>query len=59
MMPNSAIDLDKVRTPITKHDMHWLPVGAKPIHNPDSPELAALIKRLTKANRKRRGNRAA
>jgi hypothetical protein len=59
MMPNSAIDLDKVRTPAAKHDMHWLPADARPFHDPDSPELAALIKRLTKANRKRRGNRAA
>lgn len=59
MMPNSAIDLVKVRTAVPKHETHWLPASAKPSHNPDSPELAALIKRLTKANRKRRGSRAA
>ena len=59
MMPNSATNLDKVRTPAAKHDLHWLPGDAKPYHDPDSPELAALIKRIEKANRKRRGRQAA
>lgn len=59
MMPNSAIDFDRVRTPAAKHDMHWLPADAKPFHDPDSPELASLIKRLEKANRKRSRQSAA
>ncbi|TCL70630.1 hypothetical protein [Rhizobium sp. BK251] len=59
MMPNSSSELDKVRTPAAKHDLHMLLPGAKPFHDPDSPELAALIKRLEKANRRRRGKRAA
>jgi hypothetical protein len=59
MMPNSATDLDKVRTPVAKTETHWLPGDAKPYHDPDSPELAALIKRIEKANRKRRGRQAA
>ncbi|WFU89482.1 hypothetical protein QA644_10800 [Rhizobium sp. CC1099] len=59
MMPNSAIDLDKVGTPVAKHDLHWLPGDAKPFHDADSPELAALIKRLEKANRKRARSRQA
>jgi hypothetical protein len=59
MMPNSSTDLDKVRTPVAKSETHWLPADAKPYHDPDSPELAALIKRIEKANRKRRGSKAA
>jgi hypothetical protein len=59
MMPNSSTDLDKVRTPVAKSETHWLPADAKPYFDPENPELAALIKRIDKANRKRRGNRAA
>ena len=39
MMPNSGSDLDKARTPVAKHDLHWLPGDAKPYHDPDSPGL--------------------
>lgn len=57
-MPNSAIDLDKVEALAAKREMHWLPADAKSFHDPDSPELAALIKQLQRANRKRHGNTA-
>ncbi|MFA1674812.1 hypothetical protein ACDY97_19105 [Rhizobium mongolense] len=56
MMPNSATDLDKVRTPVAKHD---LMDGAKPVYDPLSPELAELVKRLEKANRRRERKRQA
>jgi hypothetical protein len=47
-MPNSATDFDRVRTPAAKHDMHCLQADAKPFHDPDSPDLAALIKSVLK-----------
>lgn len=53
MMPSSATDLDKVETPVATSQTHWQPADAKPIHDPDSPELAKLIKRLERANRRR------
>jgi len=57
MMPNSATDFDKVRTPVAKHSLHMIEDGAKPRHDPNSPALAALIKRIEKANRKRDARR--
>lgn len=57
MMPNSATEFDKVGTPVAKHDLHWLPEDGKPIYDRESPELAALIKRIEKANRRRQGRK--
>ncbi|MBB4231657.1 hypothetical protein GGD56_005535 [Rhizobium mongolense] len=59
MMPNSATDLDKVRTSVAKHDLHHLMDGANPVYAPLSPELAELVKRLEKANRRRERKRQA
>ncbi|MHC2297879.1 DUF6362 family protein [Rhizobium mongolense] len=59
MMPNSATDLDKVRTSVAKHDLHHLMDGANPVYDPLSPELAELVKRLEKANRRRERKRQA
>ena len=53
MMPNSATDLDKVETPVGNYPLYEMEPGSKPIFDPDSPELAKLIKRLERANRKR------
>jgi hypothetical protein len=57
MMPNSSSEFDKVRTPVAKHELHSMEAGAKPIYEPHSPELAALVRRLEKANRKREAER--
>lgn len=53
MMPNSATDLGKVGTPVETSLRHWLPADAVPIHDPDSPDLAKLIRRLERANNRR------
>ena len=53
MMPNSRSDLDKLRRPVERHALHGMTIDAKPVHDPDSPELAALIKRIEKANARR------
>lgn len=53
MMPNSATDLAKVETPVAASSTHWLPADAIPFHDPSSPDLAKLIKRLERANKKR------
>lgn len=53
MMPNSATDLDKVETPVETSHTHWLPTDAIPVHDPDIPDLAKLIKRLERANKRR------
>lgn len=53
MMPNSDTDFDKIRGPLTKYALHGMTLDAKPVYDPDSPELAALVKRLEKENRRR------
>lgn len=53
MMPNSSTDFDMVGTPVEKSQTHWLPADARPIHDPDSPEIAKLIKRLEQGNKRR------
>ncbi|GAC1042280.1 DUF6362 family protein [Rhizobium sp. No.120] len=53
MMPNSVTDLDKVETPMARSPGFWLPEDAKPVFDPDSPDLEALSKRLEKANKLR------
>lgn len=50
MMPNSVTDFDKVETPMARSPGFWLPEDAKPVFDPDSPDLEALGKRLEKAN---------
>ncbi|RVG20282.1 DUF6362 family protein [Sinorhizobium meliloti] len=59
MMPNSDTDFDKFREPLTKYVLHGMTSDAKPIYDPASPELAALIKRLEKANRRRQREKRA
>lgn len=59
MMPNSDTDFDKFREPLTKYALHGMTSDAKPIYDPASPELAALIKRLEKANRRRQREKRA
>jgi hypothetical protein len=60
MMPNSATDLDKVRPPAVKYDLHE---GMKPNYDPNNPDHVklrkALIKRLERGNRRRRAQVAA
>lgn len=53
MMPNSDSDFDKVREPVARHALHGMTADGKPVYDPDSPELAALIKRMEKANLRR------
>ncbi|TQX91299.1 hypothetical protein EQW76_00750 [Rhizobium sp. rho-13.1] len=59
MMPNSSTGLHKVGTPVDKSISHWLPADAKPIFDPASPELEALIKRIERGNRRRQGRKQA
>lgn len=60
MMPNSATDLDKVRSPAVKYALHE---GMKPVYDPTNPDHVrirkALIKRLERGNRRRRSTVAA
>ncbi|MEX2743681.1 hypothetical protein AB3480_20465 [Rhizobium mongolense] len=51
--------MDKVRTSVAKDDLHHLMDGANPVYDPLSPELAELVKRLEKANRRRERKRQA
>lgn len=53
MMPNTCTDFDKVGTPVARHDLHMMTEGSRPTHDPESPELLALVKRLQKAKRQR------
>lgn len=50
MMPNTCTDFDKVGTPVERH---WLPDDARPVYDAESPELAKLVKRLERANKRR------
>jgi hypothetical protein len=58
MMPNSTTDLHKMRIPLAKHDLYDLPAESRPINDPIHPDRIALIKRLEKANRRRRGSKS-
>ncbi|MGZ2477966.1 DUF6362 family protein [Sinorhizobium medicae] len=59
MMPNSDTDFDRMREPLTEYALHGMTADARPIYDPASPELAALIKRLEKANRRRQREKRA
>jgi hypothetical protein len=54
MMPNSATDLDKMRSPVVEYDLYG---GMKPNFDPansdDAKARSDLIKRLERANRQR------
>lgn len=53
MMPNSASGAERVKSPVKKHETHWLPDDARPVFDAASPELAELAKRLERENRRR------
>ncbi|MFB9952048.1 hypothetical protein ACFFP0_24635 [Rhizobium puerariae] len=59
MMPNSGSDLHKIRTPLVRYQLHDLPDENRPVNDPQHPDRIALIKRLERANRRRKRKQAA